>query len=201
MEVGSGDTPGPGAYNVPERGPGKIAYVPPERRRPSSAFATRTKRSGGYQANKEGTPGPGSYESKRPQSARRTLGGDSAFRNRAEARVGLAEVAQHRVELGVHRLEHARRRDALAVLHAQHRVQLRARVVRADEREHVLDLQDRAVVQGRAVGIVVLQRAQPLHAPRRAGEAVVDEALPQKVLDEVEEEGAALDLCFVVGVW
>ena len=28
---------------------------------------------------------------KRPQSARRTLGGDSAFRNRAEARVGLAE--------------------------------------------------------------------------------------------------------------
>ena len=84
-------TPGPGAYNVPERGPGKIAYVPPERRRPSSAFATRTKRSGGYQANKEGTPGPGSYESKRPQSARRTLGGDSAFRNRAEARVGLAE--------------------------------------------------------------------------------------------------------------
>ena len=86
-------TPGPGAYNVPERGPGKIAYVPPERRRPSSAFATRTKRSGGYQANKEGTPGPGSYESKRPQSARRTLGGDSAFRNRAEARVGGGGVA------------------------------------------------------------------------------------------------------------
>jgi hypothetical protein len=115
------------------------------------------------------------------------------------ARVELAEVAQHCVELGVHRLEHARRRDALAVLHAQHRVELRARVVRADEREHVLDLQDCAVVQGRAVGIVVLQRAQPLHAPRRAGEAVVDEALPQKVLDEVQDEGAALDLCLLCG--
>lgn len=106
----------------------------------------------------------------------------------------LPEVAQQGVELGVHRLEHARRRDALAVLHAQHRVKLGTRVVCADEREHVLDMQDRAVVQGSCFGAVVLQRAQALDAPRRAGKAAVDKALPQKVLDAVDDKGAAVHL-------
>ena len=70
---------------------GQDRDVPPERRRPSVAFATRTKRSGGYQANKGDAGARQLRVEARSQSARRTLGGDSAFRNRAEARVGLAE--------------------------------------------------------------------------------------------------------------
>ena len=48
-----------------ERGPARSCTCR-WRETASSAFATRTKRSGGYQANKEGTPGPRSCESKRP---------------------------------------------------------------------------------------------------------------------------------------